>query len=100
MKTLRVKDWERFQHYKHRRPPWIKFYDDILEDDELREMPKEARLLYCLVLLVAARKNNRFPNNPVWLAEELALPLADVKKGLSALLASGHLLNGASRSAL
>lgn len=99
MRHLRVRNWERFQHYKHRNPPWIKYYADLLEDDELTDMPKEARLLYCLVLLVAARKNNRFPNDAGWLAAELALPLADVRKGLRALLASGHLLNGASEPA-
>jgi hypothetical protein len=99
VQQLRVRNWERFQHYKKRRPPWIKFYDDLLDDEEIIAMPKEARLLYPLVLLVAARKNNRFPNNPVWLAAELALPLADVRKGLGALVASGHLLNGASESA-
>jgi hypothetical protein len=98
MKTLRVKDWERFQHYKNRRPPWIKLYDDMLEDEELLAMPKEARLLYCLLLLVAARKDNRFPNDANWLAVELALPVADVRKGLPPLIASGHLLNGSSRS--
>lgn len=100
MHQLRVRNWERFQHYKHRNPPWIKFYDDLLDDEDFQAMPKESRLLYCLVLLVAARKNNRFPADPSWLAAELALPLADVRKGLPPLLASGHLLNGASGSAL
>jgi hypothetical protein len=96
---LRVRNLERFQHYKHRNPPWVKLYDDLLEDEEIKAMPKEARLIYPLLLLVAARKNNKFPSNPAWLAEELALSLADVRKGLRALLASGHVINGASSSA-
>ena len=99
MAHLRVRNWERFQHYKHRNPPWIKFYADLLDDDELAGMPKEARLVYCLVLLLASRKNNRLPKDAHWLAAELALPLADVRKGMQALLASGHLLNGASELA-
>jgi hypothetical protein len=96
---LRVRNWERFQHYKKRRPPWVKLYDELLDDEEMTAMPKEARLLFPLVLLVAARKNNRIPNDSRWLATELALPLADVRKGLGALLASGHVVNGASASA-
>lgn len=89
---LRVKNFERMQHYKDRRPPWIKLYVDMLEDDELAEMPKEARLLYCLLLLVAALKDNRFPANPVWISEEVRMPLGPVRKGLASLLDSGHLL--------
>jgi hypothetical protein len=97
VKYARVRNWDKFQHYKKRRPPWVKFYVDLLDDEELQAMPIESRLIYCLLLLVAAQKDNRFPVNPVWLAEELALPLAQVRKGLPPLLASGHLENGASR---
>jgi hypothetical protein len=96
---LRIKNWERFQHYKDRRPPWIKLYVDLLDDAELQSMPWQSRLLYCLLLLVAARKENRFPANPVWIAAEVALPLADVRKGLRPLLASGHLEEVASENA-
>lgn len=96
MKYARIRNFERFQHYKQRRPPWIKFYVDLLDDDELQAMPNEARLLYCLLLLVAAKKENRFPVNPVWISEEIALPLAQTKRALALLLASGHLENGAS----
>jgi len=96
VKYARIRNWERFQHYKRRQPPWIKFYVDLLDDQELQAMPQQSRLLYCLLLLVAAKKGNRFPVNPVWIAEELAIPLAQVKRGLPPLLASGHLQNSAS----
>lgn len=29
-----VKDWEKFQHYKNRKPPWIRLYNDLLDDPE------------------------------------------------------------------
>jgi hypothetical protein len=100
VKTLGVRNWRHFQHYKKRRPPWIKFYAELLDDKDFKSLPKEARLLYPLLLLVASRKDNEFPNDMRWLAAELALPLADVRKGLDALLASGYITNGASGSAL
>src|SRR5690606_19747530 len=31
---LTVKNFERFQHYKDRNPPWIKLYNDLLDDYE------------------------------------------------------------------
>lgn len=35
MVRYRIKDWQRFQHYKNRRPPWIRYYHDTLEDPEI-----------------------------------------------------------------
>ena len=29
---MRIKNWNRFQHFKDRKPPWIKLYRDILDD--------------------------------------------------------------------
>lgn len=28
----RIKNWKKFQHYKDRRPPWIKLYTELLDD--------------------------------------------------------------------
>ena len=33
MNYLRVKNWSQFQHYSKRRPPWIKLYGSLLDDD-------------------------------------------------------------------
>jgi hypothetical protein len=33
--TYRVKDWTKFQHFKDRRPPWIKLYRDILDNRDI-----------------------------------------------------------------
>ena len=32
---MHVKNWEKFQHFKDRRPPWIKLYRDILEHRDI-----------------------------------------------------------------
>jgi len=31
-----VRNWDRFQHYKDRRPVWIKLYPELLHDEEYR----------------------------------------------------------------
>ena len=36
--TLRVKNWKQFQHFKDRKPPWVKLYRDLLDDVEWYEM--------------------------------------------------------------
>ena len=39
--TIRVKNWGRFQHYRNRRPPWIRLYNDLLDDPEFEELSGE-----------------------------------------------------------
>jgi hypothetical protein len=47
-----IPNWERFQHYKDRRPKWIKFYVELLDDPEyLRLTAPQRCLLHDLWLL-------------------------------------------------
>jgi hypothetical protein len=51
---MRIKDWPKFQHFKDRRPPWIKLYRDILDDDEWFSLPPiSAKALVTLWLLAS-----------------------------------------------
>jgi hypothetical protein len=38
-----VRNWGRFQHYKHRQPPWIKNYTELMSDDAYRSLPLGTR---------------------------------------------------------
>lgn len=50
--VLTPKDWARFQHYKQRRPPWIKLHRSILDDATFQRLPDASRALApCLWLL-------------------------------------------------
>jgi len=31
---MKIKNWHKFQHYKHRNPPWIKLHRGLLDDPE------------------------------------------------------------------
>ncbi|WP_233218251.1 hypothetical protein, partial [Roseateles chitinivorans] len=55
---LSVKNFERYQHYTKRNPPWIKLYYDLLDDDDFISLSIEARHHYMTLLLIAGRKNN------------------------------------------
>ena len=33
--TIKIKNWSKFQHFKDRRPPWIKLHRDILEQRDI-----------------------------------------------------------------
>jgi hypothetical protein len=40
MTRLRVKNWAEFQHYRSRRPPWIKLHRGLLDDYAWHRLPE------------------------------------------------------------
>lgn len=59
---MRIKNWEKFQHFKDRRPPWIKLYRDLLDDADWHELdPKKAKFLVML-WLIASENHGELPN--------------------------------------
>jgi len=51
---MRIKNWKKFQHFKDRRPPWIKLYRELLEDPDWHELdPPAAKLLVALWLIAS-----------------------------------------------
>ena len=53
--------WQKFQHYKDRDPPWVKFYRDMLTAESWVEGTDISRLVQAASILLAARYNNRIP---------------------------------------
>lgn len=65
---IEVKNFERFQHYKDRKPPWIKLYNDLLDDYEFGCLPDASKWLAVGLWLLASRHSNRVANDPEWIA--------------------------------
>lgn len=99
MTWLSIKNWGSFQHYKDRRPPWIKLYEELLDDPDLANLGHTAQVVYFRLLLVACRRDNQIPHNIAWLAEETNLSRSAVTSGLHALTASGFAISHASKPA-
>ena len=52
--TIRIKNWSHFQHFKDRRPPWVKLYRELLDDMDWHELePKAAKILVSLWLIAS-----------------------------------------------
>ena len=71
MKHFRVKNFERFQHYKDRSPPWIKLYNELLEDYEFSQLPDAAKMHLIGIWLLASRSDNRIPYDAKWVAARI-----------------------------
>lgn len=105
MRYVAVRNFERFQHYRDRRPLWVKLYLSILKDADFGSLTVSARLTFLLLLLLAGERDNRIPSDAGWLAVELNVPRNIATKALDELLAHGYLVpasdpasNGASGS--
>lgn len=59
---LRIKNWEKFQHYKTRRPPWIKLYRNILDDPEWHKLSGDASKLLAMLWIVASENAGVLPD--------------------------------------
>ena len=58
-----IANWDVCQHYKHRNPPWIKFYNSLLDDQNFYFLKPESKLLYILLLLFASKSDNSLTLN-------------------------------------
>jgi hypothetical protein len=81
---LRIKNWAHFQHFKDRRPPWVKLYRDLLDDVEWHELePKVAKALV-MIWLIASESDGVLPDSKK-LAFRLRTTEKDTKDILSKL---------------
>lgn len=75
------KNWETFQHYKDRSPPWIKLHKGLLDDSAFQRLPTASRALAPMLWLLASEsKDGSFDGS----TEELAFRLRQTEKEISA----------------
>ena len=89
---LRVRNWEKFQHYKDRRPPWIKYHVELLQDFDLTSLDYVTQLLYDRLLLIAALTDNNVPFSSEYIGRIAAIDEQHVAEGVEKLLEQGFLV--------
>jgi hypothetical protein len=52
------KNWNNFQHYKHRSPPWIKLHRNLLDDMHFQRLPIASKALAPMLWLLASEAND------------------------------------------
>jgi hypothetical protein len=71
VKTFHVKNLDRFQHYKDRAPPWIKLYNELLDDYEFGLLPDASKWHLIAIWLLASRSANKIPYDPTWVGRRI-----------------------------
>jgi hypothetical protein len=60
---MRIKNWKKFQHFKDRKPPWVKLYRDLLDDLEWHELDPKAAKVLVMLWLIASEDEGNIPIN-------------------------------------
>lgn len=72
MNFIKIVDWNKFQHYKKRNPPWIKFHTSLLDNEKFECLHNDSKvLLLCLWLFAARKGNGEIPYNAAYLQRKL-----------------------------
>ena len=85
---LTVPDLERWQHYKDRRPPWMKLHIEIFDNYDFSNLPDSAKYHLLGIWLLATQIDNKIPDDSNWIARKIgAVEPIDIEL----LLSLGHL---------
>jgi hypothetical protein len=81
---IKIKGWHKFQHFKDRRPPWIKLYRDILDDLEWHELDSDTAKMLISFWLIASENDGNLPDTKV-LSFRLRVPKQVIDRHISKL---------------
>lgn len=59
MKFIRIINWNTYQHYRDRNPPWIKLHRDLLISETWADANDASRVLAIAIMLLAAATDNK-----------------------------------------
>jgi len=90
MDYLKVKDWEQFQHYKDRNPPWIKLSRDLLRDYNFQCLQDASKLQLMLIWLLASQMDNKIPADEEFIKNQIGVK---GKLCLKELIDKGYLID-------
>lgn len=85
---FKVKNWENFQHYKDRNPPWIKLHNQLLDNYEFELLGDSSKGHLLCIWMLASRTQNKMPYDARWIGKKIG---ASSKVDLQALENSGFI---------
>jgi len=71
MKVLSIKNFALYQHYKDRRPPWVKLHASVLDDYAFSCLQDASKAHLMLLWLLASQCDNKIPYDLAWITRQL-----------------------------
>lgn len=72
----RIKNWDKFQYYRFRRPPWIRLHVSTLQSEDWVMLDDLGKLLMLALMMIASQHDGHLPaivDNPDYLKRVLNL---------------------------
>lgn len=92
--NLQVPNWREFQHYKNRRPPWIKLHRTLLDNYDFYCLPIASRAIApCLWLIASDHEDGIIRCASEELAFRLRVTESDLVTALKPLIDRGFLVD-------
>jgi len=95
----KIANWEEFQHYKDRCPPWVKLHVSLLSSDDWVVSDDASRVLLIASMVVASKNNGKIDASPRGLAYMRRVAYLNSEPDLTPLIDSGFLVPLANASA-
>lgn len=91
--TLTPKNWDNFQHYKHRSPPWIKLHRNLLDDMQYQRLPVASKALAPMLWLLASESHDGvIHRTPEEIAFRLRMTEKEVISAIKPLIDNGFFI--------
>lgn len=71
MEFVRVRNFKKFQHYKHRKPPWIRLYFDLLSDQDFFRLRGDVKFQIIAFFMLASQCNNKISTDLEWIRTKI-----------------------------
>ena len=88
--SFQIRNWQQFQHYSHRNPPWIKLHYELLSSADWVILSDASRVLAISCMLVASRHDGMIPENASYLRRVAYL---NTEPDFSELLSCGFIID-------
>lgn len=73
MPYFSVKNLGHYQHYKHRRPTWVKLYRSTMESYDFGRLQDASKWLALGMILLASETANHIPDDAIWIQRRLQM---------------------------
>jgi len=73
MEFFQIRNFEKYQHYKDRRPPWVKLYRDLWQDPNFFGTKSVQKLYIIGFFTLASETENRIPADTQWIQSRLGI---------------------------
>ena len=83
-----ISNWQEFQHYKDRNPPWIKLHNQLLDNYEFECLSDATKGHLLCIWMLASRTNNKIVYDQSWVKRKIG---ANSNVDLKSLISAGFI---------